>query len=327
MATHQADVGHGGTYVPAEPACGPLAYTFRGVTPPTSSSRTAPPCMHSLTYIRGVPTAPCRTCLGILRSIRSFDDSCGSHAWWSHAVKECERERERRRIVGRTKKEMEMKVVRVSGNGQQVTKVPHVRPIVAIRTYCLKESMLDIFPLLIISTGTNDRWGSCTHESFGFYIHLDLISDLDAEAIEAGSRSEQGDADRIGRQALRLLLLLHSDLQTLLVDPLSSCANLEASLFPQPGDPPQSDGVQPPITAVSDRTRAWRDESFNNGGSINMVRFTISALQQMTTRQCCPHVFCQTHTAIDGMMHDSIRSEEQGWFLLGRSGLTSTGSE
>ncbi|RWW40104.1 hypothetical protein BHE74_00054501 [Ensete ventricosum] len=284
MATHQADVGHGGTYVPAEPACGPLAYTFRGVTPPTSSSRTAPPCMHSLTYIRGVPTAPCRTCLGILRSIRSFDESCGSHAWWSH-----------------------------------VTKVPHVRPIVAIRTYCLKESMLDIFPLLIISTGTNDRWGSCTHESFGFYIHLDLISDLDAEAIEAGSRSEQGDADRIGRQALRLLLLLHSDLQTLLVDPLSSCANLEASLFPQPGDPPQSDGVQPPITAVSDRTRAWRDESFNNGGSINMVRFTISALQQMTTRQCCPHVFCQTHTAIDGMMHDSIRSEEQGWFLLGSS--------
>lgn len=77
------------------------------------------------------------------------------------AVKECEREAQNR---WRTEKEMEMKVVRVSGNGQQVKKVPHICPIVAIRTYCLKESMLDIFPLLIISTGTNDRWGRRTRE-------------------------------------------------------------------------------------------------------------------------------------------------------------------
>nr|XP_018676086.1 PREDICTED: uncharacterized protein LOC108951719 isoform X2 [Musa acuminata subsp. malaccensis] len=71
------------------------------------------------------------------------------------AVQECERETRNR---WRTEKEMEMKVVRVSGNGQQALMtdggVAHMRALDAI-------------------------------------IHLDLISDLDAEAIKTGTWSEQ----------------------------------------------------------------------------------------------------------------------------------------
>lgn len=123
-------------------------------------------------------------------------------------------------------------------------------------------------------------------------IHLDLISDLDAEAIKTGTWSEQGDADRIGSQAL-LLLLLHSDLQTVCSRLwwwiLSHHALIWKYTIPTAWRPTSARWGPTPITAVSDRTRARRDESFNNGGRINMVRFTVSALYQMTGRQCCTY--------------------------------------
>ncbi|URD78852.1 hypothetical protein MUK42_33186 [Musa troglodytarum] len=144
---------------------------------------------------------------------------------------------------------MEMQVVRVSGNGQQALMtdggVAHMRALDAI-------------------------------------IHLDLISDLDAEAIKTGTLSEQADADRIGSHALLLLLLLHSDLQTVCSRLwwwiLSHHALIWMYPIPTARRPTSVRRGPTPITAVSDRTRAWRDEWFYNGGSITMVRFTISAL-------------------------------------------------